>query len=240
MKIIFADDFDSMSDLGFLQIREVLDANPRACIGLTTGATQLGLFARIAATPSLFALATICGLDEYVGPSDAVYTVRTFMNRHLWSKGVTCAAELRIDGSVVDLDGEAARYRECLATYPRDLQVLGLGTNGHIGANEPGTPLDSTVHVALHPESTVQSTMQLNRISREQCPTRMITQGLTEIMAAKKVLLIVSGSSKAEAVARMLHGPIDSECPSSKLRDHPNFVLILDKAAAAKLEKDKV
>lgn len=122
--------------------------------------------------------------------------------------------------------------------YPRDIQLMGLGTNGHIGACEPGTPFETSAFCAEHKESTIESTMKLYNITREQAPTHMFTLGFKEIMAAKMPLLIASGTSKAEAVRRLLEEPVNESCPASYLRNHPNFTFIIDEEAASLLRKE--
>ncbi|MDY0394533.1 6-phosphogluconolactonase [Virgibacillus halophilus] len=143
-----------------------------------------------------------------------------------------------IDGAAQDTDKEIARYKEILDQYPRDIQLLGLGTNGHIGANEPGTPFDSTMFLAQHDESTIQSTMKEYGIGREEAPTEMLTLGFTEILAAKQVILLVSGKHKAEAVKALLEGEITPDCPATALRNSDHTVVIIDEDAASLLEKE--
>ena len=121
--------------------------------------------------------------------------------------------------------------------YPRDLQLLGLGTNGHIGANEPGTPFDSSVFVSDSRESTIEATQKLFGLTREEAPERMYTMGFREIMQAKQVVLAASGISKAEAVKKLLEGEITEEVPATCLRRHENCILIVDQEAASYLEK---
>src|SRR5699024_4484809 len=121
--------------------------------------------------------------------------------------------------------------------YPRDLQILGLGVNGHLGANEPGTPFDSRLFLADSDESTIQSTMGYQNLTREEAPTQMLTLGLADMMEAKKVLLVASGERKAEAVKATIEGPINEDCPASILRAHPNAIFIIDDAAASLLDK---
>lgn len=142
-----------------------------------------------------------------------------------------------MDAEAEDLEKELARYAEVLEKYPRDIQLLGLGTNGHIGANEPGTSFDSTLFVADSCESTIQSTRELFHLTREETPTRMFTMGFKEIMSAGCVVLAASGTSKALAVKKMLEDGITEQVPASYLKNHHNAILIIDEDAASLLER---
>jgi glucosamine-6-phosphate deaminase len=244
MKVVVVEDFEALSEASFSIVKEAILGNASPCIGLTTGATQTGLYSLLASSIAAGDLdcsgALFFGLDEYVGKSEAVFTVRTFVRRRLWEVcgGVDrCGRWVLADGGGADLAAAVSAFQDQLDRHPRHLQVLGLGTNGHIGANEPGTPFTSRVHVAVHPETTIQSTMKFNGISREEAPTQMITQGHTDIMAAKRVLLVASGASKSDAVAALVEGPVTTECPSSILQNHPDCIVLLDKEAASKLKK---
>ena len=124
-----------------------------------------------------------------------------------------------------------------LKAHPRDIQLLGLGTNGHVGANEPGTPADSTLFVADSCESTIQATQDLFGLKREETPVQMFTMGLTEIMEAECVILAASGEKKAEAVKAVVEGEITEQVPASILRNHKNFIFVVDEAAASLLSE---
>lgn len=134
----------------------------------------------------------------------------------------------------MDQEAELERYAALLDAYPRDIQLLGLGTNGHIGANEPGTPWDSSLFVADSCASTIEATRKLFNLTEDKTPTQMFTMGFTEIMAAKCVILAVSGSAKAEAVKKILEEQVRLDVPATILWTHPNSILIIDKAAAGK------
>ena len=119
-----------------------------------------------------------------------------------------------------------------------DLQVLGIGSNGHIAFNEPGTPFDSVTHVVQLTESTIKDNSRLfDDIS--QVPRSAFTMGLQNIMNAKKALVLANGANKAKAVAAMVHGEITEDVPASILQKHPNCILIVDEAAGALLPEAK-
>ena len=144
-----------------------------------------------------------------------------------------------LDGSLKgeELDAEIDRYRKVLDKYPRDLQILGLGVTGHLAANEPGTAFDNRLFLADSDESTIQSTMGYNNLTREEAPSQMLTLGLADIMEAKTVLLVASGERKAKAVRDTIEGPINEDCPATILRAHPNAIFIIDEAAGSLLSK---
>ncbi|WP_212667940.1 glucosamine-6-phosphate deaminase [Virgibacillus pantothenticus] len=237
----FVKDYDEMSKKGYEIIKEVIETKEQPVISMTTGGSPRGLFKLFVEDIKNgldISQTTIMNLDEYMGPKDAPYTVRTFMYENLYNLVEAKPKNIfLIDGEAQDTDKEIARYKAILDQYPRDVQLLGLGTNGHIGANEPGTPFDSTIFLAQHDESTVQSTMREYGIERVDAPTEMITLGFTEILAAEKVILLVSGKHKAEAVKALLEGEITPDCPATALRNCENAIVIIDEEAASLLEK---
>lgn len=241
MKTIFVKDYDEMSQKAFEVVKDVLEEKKEPIISLNTGGTPRGLFKNLVEAINKgvdISHTSIFNLDEYVGPKNAVYTVRTFMYKNLFDLIDTKPKHAYlIDGETENPDQEIERYKELLSQNRRDLQILGLGTNGHIGANEPGTPFDSTMFLAKHENSTVESTMKEYGITREEAPTEMFTLGFSEILDADKVILLVSGEHKAGAVKAFLEGEITPECPVTALREHHNVIAIIDEAAASLLKK---
>src|SRR5699024_3761832 len=118
-----------------------------------------------------------------------------------------------------------------------DFQLLGLGTNGHIGANEPGTPFDTEMFLAQHTNSTIESTMSEYGISRDETPTEMITLGFKEILEAEKVVLMISSKHKAEATKELIEGEVTEENPASILQEFDNATVIIDEKASSLLKK---
>ena len=116
-----------------------------------------------------------------------------------------------------------------------DIQVLGIGGNGHIGFNEPGTPFTEETHIVELTEKTRSDNARFFDNDINQVPTHAITMGIATIMKAKKILLVASGANKADAVAAMVNGPVDPACPASVLQNHADVVVVVDEAAAAKL-----
>lgn len=241
MKTIFVKDYDEMSQKVFELVKEVIEEKQEPVISLNTGGTPRGLFKLLVKGINEgldISQTSIFNLDEYVGPKDAVYTVHTFMYQNLFDLIDTKPKNAYlINGETDNPDQEIERYKDLLSKNRRDLQILGLGTNGHIGANEPGTPFDSTMFLAQHENSTIESTMKEYSITREEAPTEMFTLGFTEILDADKVVLLVSGAHKAEAVKALLEGEVTTDCPVTALKEHHNVIAIIDEAAASLLEQ---
>ncbi len=135
-----------------------------------------------------------------------------------------------------DTAAECARYTALLAQLRQDVQVLGIGANGHIGFNEPGTSFDSTTNIVKLKDKTRLDNARFFQ-SLDEVPTHAITMGIANVMNAKKILLVANGENKADAVRAMIEGEITTECPASILQKHPDVVVIVDEAAASKLSK---
>ena len=138
------------------------------------------------------------------------------------------------NGLAADLNAECARYSALLASAQVDIQVLGIGGNGHIAFNEPNTPFDSKTHRVFLTQKTISDNARFFA-SIDEVPTSALTMGIGEIVKAKKLLMLASGNNKADAVYNMIKGPVTPACPASILQNHPDVVVILDQAAAAKL-----
>lgn len=242
MKTIFVKNYEEMSEKGYEIIKDVMETKEQPVISMTTGGSPRGLFTLLVEGVNNgldISNTVMMNLDEYIGPKDAVYTVNTFMYENFYNKINTQPKEIfLINGEAENKEEEINRYKEVLNKYPRDIQVLGLGTNGHIGANEPGTPFDSTIFLAEHDDSTIESTMREYNIERDAAPTEMITLGFTEILEAEKVILLVSGKRKSEAVKNLLEGEISTDCPATALRDKDNVIVIIDEEAASLLNEE--
>ena len=134
-----------------------------------------------------------------------------------------------------DLEGQAKKYDEMIDAQPVDIQLLGIGSDGHIAFNEPGTPFDSGTHVTDLAESTIRDNCRFFDNDMSKVPTQAVTQGIGTIMKAGNILLIATGANKAQAVKDMIDGPVDENCPASILQKHPNVIVIVDEAAASLL-----
>lgn len=240
MKIIITKDYDELSQLAAQAVCDVVTSNPSPVLGLATGSTPIGAYSLLAnffrQKKLSFQKVKTVNLDEYVGlgeESDQSYV--NFMNRHLFDLVDLPRQSVNIpNGKAQNLQDECRRYGEIVAQNACDLQILGLGSNGHIGFNEPNTPFDSVTHVVQLAENTVKDNSRFfSDISL--VPTQAITMGIAEIMQAKQILLLVSGANKADALYRAVCGPVSESCPASILQTHPNCTVIADVAAASKI-----
>ncbi|WP_058991189.1 glucosamine-6-phosphate deaminase [Anaerococcus rubeinfantis] len=241
MELIIVKNYEEMSEKTFKIIKNVIKEKENPVISMTTGGTPRGLFKKLANAFNNdlnIEKVKFLNLDEYIGEKNAPYTVYRYMNENLFD--LVSKKPLswdHIHGDEENIEKEIERYKNVLDNTKRDVQVLGLGVNGHIGANEPGTPFDSTIFLADHDKSTIESTANEYNIDISDAPNQMVTMGFEEILEADKVLLMVSGSKKAEAVKNVLNGPISTACPASYLRDKDNVIMIIDEDAASLLEK---
>jgi glucosamine-6-phosphate deaminase len=215
-------------------------ANPRLVLGLATGRTPVLLYHELAAAHAKhgadFSRVTTFNLDEFVGvsPEDAG-SYRAFMQKHLFSR-VNIAAE-RIHflrGDAPDLERECARYESAIATAGGiDLQLLGIGTNGHIGFNEPARELEARTHRVRLKASTRRSNAALFGGEEGRVPTEALSMGVATILQARRIVLLATGKSKARCIERLVHGPITPKLPASFLQLHPDVEIAVDQAAAS-------
>ncbi len=238
MKVIIAEDYNDLSKKAFDVMKEVLDEKPDAVLGLATGSSPEGLYAEMVEDYNKgghsYKDVRTFNLDEYVGiDRNDPQSYYTFMNDHLFSHIDIDPANTHVPyGSTAE---DAAKYEDEMGKV--DIQVLGIGNNGHIGFNEPGTAFDSPTHIVDLTESTLEANKRFFNNDINLVPKQAISQGIGTIMKADKILLIASGRNKADAVAAMVEGPVTEECPASVLQNHPDTVVIVDKEAASKLSK---
>ncbi|MDD6159185.1 MAG: glucosamine-6-phosphate deaminase [bacterium] len=237
MKIII-DNEENIARRAAQRYVELLREKPDAILGGATGSTPLGLYAELArlckAGEISFARARSFNLDEYVGldgSHDQSY--RYFMNENLFKHIDIDLANTRVpDGINTAI---AAEYdREIEAAGGIDLQLLGIGVDGHIGFNEPGTPWDSVTHVVELTENTREVNSRFFA-SLDEVPTHAVTMGIKTVMNARSIILMAIGKSKAEIVRAFIQGPVTTEVPASILQLHPAVEVYLDPEAAALL-----
>ncbi|WP_338540503.1 glucosamine-6-phosphate deaminase [Paenibacillus tundrae] len=218
-------------------ITSLLQTKPRTVLGLATGSSPVGIYKQLIAMVQKdlvsFAQASSFNLDEYVGlPAEHSESYRSFMNEQLFHHiDIDLDKTYIPDGNALDLAQECEAYEQRLEDRgPVDLQILGIGHNGHIGFNEPGTELTGRTHVVALKEETRKANARFFD-SIDQVPTQAITMGVGTILKAKQILLIARGEEKAEIIRQAFMGPITTECPASLLQCHPNVVVLLDRAA---------
>ena len=211
-----------------------LRARPRLRMLLPTGRTPLGVYAALRARAALPSReATVFQLDEYRGLSaDDRRSFGAYLRREL--RGIEFAAFHGLDGTAPDPEAECARHQRLLDEGPVDLAVLGLGHDGHVAFDEPGSRLeDGTRLVALHPQTRADAAAEFDGL--EHVPTHALTVGLRTLLAARELFVLVTGPGKAEALRSMLLAPAGSDFPATLLRTHPRLTLICDAPAASAL-----
>ena len=233
MQIIRVANAEEGGKKAFELIKEGMN-NGAKVLGLATGSTPETLYKEMTASDVDFTEMTSVNLDEYVGlGGEDEQSYRYFMNKHLFDKKPFKETFVP-NGKAEDLDAASAEYEKIIDAHPVDIQILGIGQNGHIGFNEPGTPLDSLTHVVELTESTINADKRyFDKV--EDVPTRAVSMGIGSIMKGKKMILMAYGEAKAEAIKGMIDGPVTTDMPASALQNHQDVVVIIDDAAASKL-----
>ena len=220
---------------------DLLRRRPTAVLGLATGSSPLPVYdalaARCAQGEVSFARARAFTLDEYVGlPPGHPEAYRQVIDRELVSRvDFAPGAVQSPDPDPDDVPGSCARYEQAIHEAGGvDLQLLGIGSDGHLAFNEPGSSLASRTRVKT---LTAQTRLDNARFFAhpDDVPQHVITQGLGTIREARHLVLLASGANKAEAVAAMVEGPVSASCPASVLQLHPHVTVLLDDAAASGL-----
>lgn len=230
------------SDEDFVQtganlIASLLQSNPKAVLGLATGSSPVGVYAKLVEMHQKglvsFSKATSFNLDEYIGlPVDHLQSYRSFMNEQLFNHIDIDPGQTHIpNGNAADMEAECLAYDKMLEENgPVDLQILGIGSNGHIGFNEPDANLSSKTHVVDLLEDTREANARFFD-SLDDVPRQAITMGIGGILKARQILLLVRGAGKAEAIRNAVEGPITTQCPASLLQSHPNVIVLVDEGA---------
>jgi len=241
LNIIKVKDEQQFNETGAGIIASLLQSNPRAILGLATGSTPVGVYGKLIELYRegvvSFKQASSFNLDEYIGLDEQhPESYRRFMNEKLFNHIDILPENTHVpSGNSSDPQQAAAEYNRLLEQAGQiDLQLLGLGHNGHIGFNEPAEELTGPTHIVKLEERTRQANARYFP-SIDEVPTHAITMGIGTILQAKQILLMAKGADKAEVVARALRGPITTKCPASLLQTHPNVVVVLDQAAGGLL-----
>lgn len=239
MNIIKVKDYDEMSKQACSFLLENMSQLDKPVLGLATGSTPEGLYANLIKSYQegkvSFKNVTTFNLDEYVGlQADDPQSYRYYMNDKLFSHIDILTENAHVpNGDAADIEQECKDYEQLIADAGKvDVQILGLGLNGHIGFNEPGTPFSSRTHIVDLKESTRQANARFFD-SIDEVPVKAITMGIDTIMDSKKILLLVSGKNKAEAVARLVNGEVSEDFPASILKLHEDVTVIADEEALA-------
>ena len=241
MRIIITKDYDELCQKAFEVMKEYI--KPGKVLGLATGSSPVGLYKKMIEYHRnenvSFKDITTYNLDEYVGlPITHPESYYSFMHRNLFDHVDIDESNIHIPSGLGDnLDKQCADYEAAIEKAGVDIQLLGIGSDGHIAFNEPGTAFDSPTHITDLAESTIKDNARFFDNDISKVPTQAATQGIGTIMKAKNILLVANGTNKAQAIKDMIEGPIDEKCPASILQKHSSVVVVIDEAAASKLSK---
>lgn len=241
MEVVLLPDADAVGRLAAERVAAVVRSRPGAVLGLATGSSPAGIYAELARQVAAGALdlggVTCFALDEYVGiPREHPQSYAAVLRRTVVEPLGLDPARVHVpDGRADDLAAAAREYEEAIAAAGGvDLQILGIGANGHVGFNEPTSSFASRTRIkTLAPRTRADNARFF--VSPEEVPTHCLTQGLGTILAARELVLVAQGGAKADAVAAAVEGPLTSMCPASVLQLHPRAGVVVDEAAGARL-----
>lgn len=242
MEVVIHRSVDELARLAGDTIEALVRRRPDAVLGLATGSSPLAVYddlVRRHAAGLSFARVRAFLLDEYVGlPADHPERYRTVIEREVVARTDLDPAKVRApDGGADDLPAACAAYEAAIAAAGGvDLQILGIGTDGHVAFNEPGSSLASRTRVKTLTEQTRADNARFFGGEVEAVPRHVLTQGLGTIMEARHLVLLAQGRAKAEAVHQLVEGPISALWPGTVLQMHPHVTVLLDEAAASRLQ----
>lgn len=237
MRVIVCNDYNEMSNEAAKIVASQMVLKPDCILGLATGSTPIGLYDRLVEMNKAgeidFSDVTSFNLDEYYPISpDNNQSYRYFMNEHLFSRVNIDISRTHVpNGMAEDPDSECKSYEKMIDNAGGvDLQILGIGQNGHIGFNEPDEKLYTDTHLTGLTENTIEANSRFFA-SKDEVPTKALTMGMSSILKAKKIILLASGKSKAAVVAELLGGMVSTSVPATLLNLHSDVVLICDREA---------
>ena len=241
MEVVIAKDYDELSRRSGRLVADIINTKPNAVLGMATGSTPMGLYqelARMHREEGLdFAQVTTFNLDEYVGlpPHDA-RSYHSFMHEHFFQHVNVAPANIHIpSGTTHNFEAFCRWYEQRIAERGGiDVQILGIGSDGHIAFNEPGSSLHSRTRLKTLAQQTIDDNARFFE-SREDVPTYAITMGVGTVLDARRLVMLANGQHKAWAVAQALEGPVTTMITASALQMHPIVKVFLDQPAAAQL-----
>ena len=243
MKIIRATDYYDMSRKAANIISAQVIMKPNCVLGLATGGTPVGTYKQLVEWYNKgeldFSEVTTVNLDEYRGlPREHPESYWSFMHKNLFDLVNIRPEAIHLpDGTNMDSAAECAHYDEIIRQLGGvDLQLLGIGHDGHIGFNEPGAAFELGNHCVSLTEETIEANKRFFDGDVNQVPKQAYTMGIKTIMQARKVLMVANGAGKADIVKKAFFGPVTPEVPASILQMHPDFTLVLDAEAASRLD----
>ena len=243
MKIIRATDYYDMSRKAANIISAQVIMKPNCVLGLATGGTPVGTYKQLVEWYNKgdldFSEVTTVNLDEYRGlPREHPESYWSFMHKNLFDLVNIRPEAIHLpDGTNMDSAAECAHYDEIIRQLGGvDLQLLGIGHDGHIGFNEPGDAFELETHCVDLTAETIEANKRFFDGDVNQVPKQAYTMGIKTIMQARKVLMVANGAGKADIVKKAFFGPVTPEVPASILQMHPDFTLVLDAEAASRLD----
>lgn len=242
MRLIITKNYEEMSKIAAREMAKDIKNNPEIVLGLATGGTPIGMYKELIRMYNEegldFSKVTSINLDEYVGlDGEHNQSYRYFMNKNLFDHiNIDKKNTFVPNGLAENIEEECILYDSRIQNIGGiDLQLLGLGSNGHIGFNEPGESLSVGTHLTNLKESTIEANARFFD-SIDRVPKKAITMGLGGIMKAKKIIVIASGDGKAKVIEKMMSGKITTEVPATMLQMHRDVLLIVDEEAAKLLK----
>ena len=242
MKIIRAKDYKDMSRKAANIISAQVIMKPNCVLGLATGGTPVGAYAQLVEWYNKgdldFSEVTTVNLDEYRGlPKEHPESYWSFMHKNLFDHVNIRPEAIHLpDGTNPDAVDACAKYNDIIHSVGGiDLQLLGLGPNGHIGFNEPGEAFELETHCVNLTPATIEANKRFFDGNADLVPKQAYTMGIKTIMQARKVLVVANGLAKAKAVKAVVSGPVTPECPGSILQMHPDFILVGDEEALSEI-----
>lgn len=233
---IYENEEDLFEDLKDKFVEKIRN-NPSINLGLATGGTPVPLYKKLVEdykkNHTSYKNVSTFNLDEYIGlPEGHEQSYKTFMyEKFLNHININFKNAHMLKGNAKSMEEEAIRYDELLENNPIDVQLLGIGTNAHIGFNEPGTNFDSKTNIVNLTQETKEANARFFDDIKD-VPTKAITMGIGTILKAKEIFLVATGEHKAEAIKNIIEGPITTDVPASILQAHDNVSIYLDKKAA--------
>ena len=240
MKIIVTENFEKTCELAADLIADVIRNKPDARLGLATGSTAQGVYPYLVKANQQgtldFSRVNTINLDEYVGLSaDHPQSYRRFMDENLFDQINIDKKNTIVAKGTGDIEANVQAFRDALAEKPIDVQLLGIGVDGHVGFNEPGVVLYDGAHVEELDESTIDANARFFE-SRDEVPTKAISMGMGDILRAKKLLLLATGENKAEAMkGLLLNEELDVQNPATLVKTHPDVTVIIDRLLASRV-----
>ncbi|MFB9986712.1 glucosamine-6-phosphate deaminase [Bacillus benzoevorans] len=237
MKVMKVKNYEELSKTAAEIMINKINLSSSLTLGLATGSTPEGLYRYLVqdhkSRHTSYEHVTTFNLDEYAGLNrDNENSYYYYMNHHLFNHINISPENVHLpNGNTVNLEEECSRYESFIEQNGGiDLQVLGIGSNGHIGFNEPGTPFQAKTHIVELDDTTRKANSRFFHTINE-VPTHAVTMGIATIMKSREILLLISGKSKAEAFKRLIEGGISEQFPASILKQHPQVTIIVDRDA---------